>query len=350
MLGHYDAPQGKTEFLVAVAALLRENYGWKVSERNIAVTNGSQNAFFFLLNMFSGRTRSGSNRKILFPLIPEYIGYADQSAEAGSFVSIRPLIRETGNHEFKYFIDFESLEVSDEIGAICVSRPTNPTGNVLTDEEITHLSELAAERGIPLLVDNAYGTPFPHIIFEEVVPIWNEHVVMSMSLSKIGLPALRTGIVVAREEIIQAISSANAVMNLAIGGVGQALTLPLIRSGEILRLSREIVMPYYRQKSRQAIRWLHEAFGHEVDYSIHRSEGSLFLWIWFKNLPIPTKELYRRLKRRSVLIIPGEYFFYGLSAPWEHGQQCIRLSYAQSDELVREGIEIIADELRSLLR
>ncbi|HUX22196.1 MAG TPA: valine--pyruvate transaminase [Spirochaetia bacterium] len=349
MLGYYDSPQGKGEFLVAMAALLRENYGWEVSERNIAVTNGSQNAFFFFLNMFSGSTRGGRRRRILFPLVPEYIGYADQSAEEGSFVSNLPLIRETGDHEFKYFIDFDSLQVSHDIGAICVSRPTNPTGNVLTDAEITHLSELAAEHNIPLLIDNAYGTPFPHIIFEEVVPIWNEHVVMSMSLSKIGLPALRTGIVVARKEIVQAISSANAVMNLAIGGVGQALTLPLVRSGEILRLSREVVMPFYRQKSRQAIEWLHQALGNEVDYRIHRSEGSLFLWIWFKNLPIPTKELYRRLKRRSVFIIPGEYFFYGLSAPWEHREECIRLSYAQSDEVVREGIEIIADEVRSLI-
>lgn len=348
MLGYYDTPQGKGEFLDAVAGLLNERYGWKLSERNIAVTNGSQNAFFFFFNMFSGSTRAGSNKKILFPLIPEYIGYADQAAEQGSFLSLRPIMRETGDHEFKYFIDFDNLELSDEVGAICVSRPTNPTGNVLTDGEITRLSNLASERGIPLFVDNAYGTPFPHIIFEEIEPIWNENIVMSMSLSKIGLPAVRTGIVVAREEIVQAITAANAVMNLAIGGIGQALTTPLIRSGEILRVSREIVMPFYRRKSRQAIEWLHAALGDSVDYSIHRSEGSLFLWIWFKNLAVPTKELYRRLKSRSVLIIPGEYFFFGLSSPWDHSEQCIRLSYAQSDETVQQGIDIIADEIRRL--
>ena len=350
MLGYYDTPQGKAEFLAAVAALLNENYGWKLTERNVAVTNGSQNAFFFFLNMFSGSTRGGGKKKILFPLIPEYIGYADQATEHESFVASRPIIRETGEREFKYYIDFDALEVGDDVGAICVSRPTNPTGNVLTDEEIHRLSSLAGERGIPLFVDNAYGTPFPHIIFEQVEPIWNENIVMSMSLSKIGLPALRTGIIVAREEIIEAISAANAVMNLAIGGVGQALTVPLIRSGEILRMSREIVMPFYREKSRKAIEWLGEAFGDTVDYAVHRSEGSLFLWIWFKKLPISTKELYRRLKKRSVLVIPGEYFFYGLPDSWEHSKQCIRLSYAQSEEIVREGIQIIADEIRGLDR
>ena len=350
MLGHYDTPQGKRDFLAGIAGLLKERFGWRLSERNVAVTNGSQNAFFLFLNMFSGATRSGARKKILFPLIPEYIGYADQAVEPESFVSLRPIIRETAEHEFKYFIDFDRLEVGEEIGALCVSRPTNPSGNVLTDAEIRRLSGIAGERGIPLFVDNAYGTPFPHIIFEEVEPIWNENIVMSMSLSKIGLPSVRTGIVVAREEIIEAVSSANAVMNLAIGGIGQALTLPAIRSGEILRISRELVMPFYLKKSRQALEWLRAAFDASVDYSVHRSEGSLFLWIWFKNLSVTTKELYRRLKARSVLIIPGEYFFYGMGSEWDHAEQCIRLSYAQPDDIVQRGIEIIADEVKRLTK
>lgn len=48
---------------------------------------------------------------------------------------------------------------------ICVSRPTNPTGNVITDEELLKLDALANQHGIPLVIDNAYGVPFPGIIF-----------------------------------------------------------------------------------------------------------------------------------------------------------------------------------------
>jgi valine--pyruvate aminotransferase len=44
---------------------------------------------------------------------------------------------------------------------ICVSRPTNPTGNVITDEELIKLDALANQHGIPLVIDNAYGVPFP---------------------------------------------------------------------------------------------------------------------------------------------------------------------------------------------
>ncbi len=48
---------------------------------------------------------------------------------------------------------------------ICVSRPTNPTGNVITDEELLKLDALN-QHGIPLVIDNAYGVPFPGIIFQ----------------------------------------------------------------------------------------------------------------------------------------------------------------------------------------
>ena len=82
----------------------------------------------------------------------------------------------------------------------------------------------------------------------------------------------------------------------------------------------------------------------EVDFRIHKSEGAIFLWIWFKNLSITSRELYERLKKRKVIVVPGEYFFFGLDEPWDHSTQCIRLNYAQEDDLVEEGIRILAEE------
>ena len=55
-------------------------------------------------------------------------------------------------------------------------------------------------------------------------------------------------------------------------------------------------------------------------------------------------ELYQHLKQRDVLVVPGEYFFYGLREPWPHEHQCLRLSFAQPSEVVREGIRRIAEE------
>jgi valine--pyruvate aminotransferase len=57
--------------------------------------------------------------------------------------------------------------VTDEVGAICVSRPTNPTGNVLTDDEIARLhASWRSTTDMPLIIDNAYGPPFPGILYK----------------------------------------------------------------------------------------------------------------------------------------------------------------------------------------
>ncbi len=345
MLTNYDSSQGKNTFLEALAELLHNQYGWDITANNIAITNGSQSAFFFLLNMFSGTFKDGKKKKILFPLIPEYIGYADQNIEEGSFTSRKSIIKNIDDKTFKYFIDFEKLNINESIAAICVSRPTNPTGNVLTDEEINKLSIIAEENDIPLLIDNAYGSPFPHIIFEDINSIWNKNIILGMSLSKLGLPSVRTGIIIAEETIIKKISAVNAIVSLSSGSIGQVLTTPYIKNGEILQICKNIIKPFYLKKSIQAVKWIKDCFGSNIDYSIHKSEGALFLWIWFRNLSITTKELYKKLKMRKVLILPGSYFYFGLEKPWEHKDECIRLTYSQSSEDVKKGIEIIADEV-----
>lgn len=343
----YDPPRGNPRFLRAIATLFRNTFGWDLGPENIAITPGGQTAFFFLFNLLAGRMPNGDRKKILLPLVPEYIGYSDQGIDGCLFRAVTPLIEKTGPHEFKYRVDFDRLEITPDIAAICASRPTNPTGNVLTDEEIARLSALAKRHGIPLIIDNAYGAPFPGIIFEPATPFWEPHVILTYSLSKLGLPGTRTGIVIGPPEIIRALASMSAIVGLSNPSTGQQILLPLVESGEILRLSKEVVKPFYQKKCRLARQAAAEAFGDGVEWFMHRSEGALFLWFWFPGLPITSKELYHRLKQRGVLVIPGEYFFFGHDQPdWAHRHECIRVSYAMDEAVVRDGLRIIAEEVR----
>lgn len=347
----YDPPRGNPQFLEAIATLFRETFGWKLRSENIAITPGGQTAFFFLFNLLAGRMADGRRKKILLPLVPEYIGYSDQGIDGCLFHSVFPLIEKTGPHEFKYRVDFDHLEITPEMAAICASRPTNPTGNVLTDVEIARLSALAKSHGIPLIIDNAYGAPFPGIIFEPATPFWEPHVVLTYSLSKIGLPGMRTGIVIGPPEIIRALGSMSAIVGLSNPSTGQQILLPLVESGEILRLSREVVRPYYEAKCRLARQAAEEVFGDGFDWFMHRSEGAIFLWFWFPGLSITSYELYGRLKARGVLVIPGEYFFFGHeSREWAHRNECIRVSYAMDATIVRDGLRIIAEEVRRAIQ
>ncbi|WP_218753170.1 valine--pyruvate transaminase [Vibrio parahaemolyticus] len=343
-LTNYDGPQGKDVFVKALAQLFRETYGWDISEKNISLTNGSQSGFFYLFNLFAGQQPDGSHKKVLLPIAPEYIGYGDAGIDEDIFVSYHPEIELLNNGLFKYHVDFEKLTVDDSVAAICASRPTNPTGNVLTDEEVRKLDKLARENNIPLIIDNAYGLPFPNIIFEDVEPFWNENTILCMSLSKLGLPGVRCGIVIASEEITQALTNMNGIISLAPGSVGPALANHIIAKGDLLKLSSEVIKPFYKQKSQRAVELLQQAITDER-FRIHKPEGAIFLWLWFDELPITTMELYQRLKARGVLIVPGEYFFIGQKDEWDHAHQCLRMNYVQDDEMMQKGISIIAEEV-----
>jgi valine--pyruvate aminotransferase len=344
-IGNYDPPSGNPEFIEAIAKLLRSELGWDIEPKNIALTNGSQTAFFILFNIFAGAFEDGTDKKILLPLAPEYIGYCDVGLADDIFTANKPKIVHMDEHVFKYHIDFDRINVTGQIGAICVSRPTNPTGNVLTDTEIEKLSELAGANNTPLIIDNAYGTPFPDIIFTDAKAKWNKQIIYCMSLSKLGLPAVRTGIVIADEEVIEMVSRANAVMSLAPGGMGATIAKNLFETGEIINLSRDIIKPFYREKANAALEQvIKELDG--IDFHVHKPEGAFFLWLWFPRLPITDVELYQRLKKIGVLVVPGHYFFPGLKNNWPHKNECIRVNYSQDTKTVTTGIKIIAEEIK----
>ena len=348
VIGDYDPPQGNKAFLAALADLLNDEYGWGLSADNVTLTPGSQSAFFMLFNMYAGEFAGNRQKKILLPMAPEYIGYGDVGLADGIFTAVRPAIEKLPGRTFKYHVDFDHLNVDDSTGAICVSRPTNPTGNVLTDTEVAKLIDIAGQNAVPLIIDNAYGMPFPNIIFTDAELVWNDNIILSMSLSKLGLPGARTGIIVARADIIKALSNINGILNLAPESVGPALAFDLVRSGMVTEISRTLIRPYYEGKAQRAIALLHEELA-GVDYYIHKAEGAIFLWLWFPGLPVSSQELYQRLKQRGVLVIPGQYFFPGLDDdPWPHKQECIRMTYSMNDDVVREGIKIIAEEVKAL--
>ncbi|MBR0487854.1 MAG: valine--pyruvate transaminase [Treponema sp.] len=365
LIGFYDSPQGRVEFIETVAEFFKNKYGWNIDGKNVAVSNGSQSACFYLFNLLAGTfTENGRQikKRILFPLAPDYIGYADQGIEKDMFVSIPSTWEEEGNN-FKYHVNFELLENYLEknfskIGAMCVTRPTNPTGNVLTDTEVKRLSSLADRYNVPLIIDNAYGLPWPNIIFtDDASPYYGKNIILSMSLSKIGLPSLRTGIIIADEQIVKALGNLNAIAALASGSMGQAIASPLIRSGELVQKAQDFVRPYYENKAKKAVAAFHHYF-EGTDYRLHKSEGSIFQWILMNKLSVTSKEFYSKLKEKGVIVVPGEYFFFGDDIEGglpplkdhAHYSKCLRINYAGPEDEVEQGIKIIADMYRKFSR
>lgn len=347
MVGIYDGPQGEQSFREVFSDYLNDQFGWRISADNLSLTNGSQNSFFYLFNSLAGQMPDGSQKKILFPLSPEYVGYADAGLSENMFASRRPKIELLPNKQFKYRVDFDELEIGKDTAAICLSRPTNPTGNVVSDKELNKLNELAKQHGIPLIIDNAYGQPFPNVIYTPAAIPWDDNIILCMSLSKLGLPGARTGIVVANKAITQVISSLSGIITLAPNSVGAALMTRMINDGEITHLTEEIIKPFYQQRLSSALTIFNDVFAN-LPVLMHKPEGAFFLWLWLQDLPISTNELYQRLKKKQVYIIPGEDFFIDIDPDWPHTKQCVRINYAQPEDQLRRGLQLLADEIRAL--
>jgi len=136
-----------------------------------------------------------------------------------------------------------------------------------------------------------------------------------------------------------------AVVGLANGTIGQALTLPLFEDGSILDYCRNTVRPYYQTRARKAVDILRASFGN-IPYRIHEPDGALFLWLWFTELQMHSSELYERMKKAGVLVVPGHFFFHNLTDKWDHASQCIRINHSMDIEGFAEAAQRMAAVLR----
>ena len=348
----YAPPAGEPTFRHDLARMLHRRFGWPITEANICLTHGSQSGFFSLFNMLGGQC-GPLQRRIHLPMVPEYIGYSSCGRSQDMFTASWPNIVQTGEHTFRYMIDFEALsaQIDDSTAALCLSRPANPTGGMLCDSDIVRLDDLAAQHNIPLMIDSAYGQPFPGLVPTGCAPLWNERIILSLSLSKLGLPALRTGIVIAREEIIASLSCMTAIMSLAPGNAGCMMVQPMVRDDSLLSLCQEVISPWYEARRRATVDALHREMG-DLPWSMHEPEGAMFVWLWLRDLPLTCQQLYERLKQRGLLVVAGHHFFAG-SNPADtcqpsHAYHCIRLTCVESQERLVRGVEILAQELRAL--
>jgi valine--pyruvate aminotransferase len=107
------------------------------------------------------------------------------------------------------------------------------------------------------------------------------------------------------------------------------------------------VRPAYEAQLAFAQNTLHEVMDPAIPYAMHKPEGAMFLWLWFKDMPITSQELYERLKAQGVVVVSGHNFFVGITDDWQHQHECIRINYAaQTPERIAKGLRVIAQQVR----
>lgn len=347
----YGSSQGYQPLIDAIATDFNRRYKLNLTHRNILITPGSQSIYFYAANAFGGYAASGELKQIVLPLSPDYTGYGGVTLVPEALIAYKPALDvNAAAHRFKYRPDFSQLVINENTGCVIFSRPCNPTGNVLTDEEVKKIATLAASDDVPIFIDSAYAPPFPALNFTEMTPVFGDNIIHCLSLSKVGLPGERIGVAIGDIKLIQVLESFQTNLCIHSSRYGQAIAARAINSGALADIAINVIRPYYQNKFTVVESTLDQAMPKDLPWFLHLGEGAIFAWLWLDNLPITDWEFYQHLKQVGVIVVPGSSFFPGLREEWAHKQQCIRISLTATDEEIATGMQRLAKVVKEVYK
>ena len=346
----YGSSQGYAPLIDAIVKDFNTRYGLNLSDRHILITGGSQALYLYAANAFGGYTAAKELKQIVLPLSPDYTGYGGVSLTPEALLAYKPTLEiDEVKHRFKYRPDFERLQINEQTGCVIFSRPCNPTGNVVSDEEVRKIANLAAKQDVPVLVDSAYAPPFPALNFTAMTPQFGDNIVHCMSLSKAGLPGERIGIAIGDPQLIQILESFQTNACIHSSRYGQAIAAKAIASGRLTQIATDVIRPHYRRKI-EILEDTLDAAMPPIPWYLHQGEGAIFAWLWLKDLPMTDWQFYQKLKQVGVIAVPGSTFFPGLREDWQHKQQCLRISLTASKVEIAEAMQRLAEVARQVYK
>ncbi|WOI61859.1 valine--pyruvate transaminase [Streptomyces fradiae] len=348
--GSYGPSRGSHVLVEAIASYFHRTYGWRLGPENIAVGPGSQMVCFAAAALHAGPSAAGT-RRVVLPMVPDYTGYQGLCLHEDGVAGVPPRLEREGDHRFRYALDLDALNRRTDIGMMLVSSPGNPTGRALDPAELRALTALAAERDVPLFLDQAYGAPFPRIGETRGEPALDENVVHCFSASKAGLPGERIGFAVGAPRHIAPLASFMSNSVLHAPRLAQAALARVLADGRLDDVVHNAITPHYREKRLLAEKLLAERMPSDVDWRLHSGEGGMFCWLWVDHDWFDDVTLYRELKERRVFVVPGRHFFVdplGTPGPGPHATRCFRLSLSADEATLAEGVTRLARALTAL--
>jgi aspartate/methionine/tyrosine aminotransferase len=309
-------------------------YGAGATRDHVMVTNGGSEANYVA---FWALLEKGDSAAIMIPNYLQTWGLA--RAYAGKAVPFR-LVESRKGGGVRWALDLDGLEraVTRRTKVILVTHPNNPTGSILTDEEMNAVVRVARRSGAWIVSDEVYrgaelsGTTTP--------TFWGRHdkVLITAGLSKaFGLPGLRTGWIVGPPRTIARLCSYHDYLTLTptfLSNRFAEIVMEPARRETILERTRGIL----RRNLPRLEAWIRthdDIFGY-----VPPQAGAIALVRY--DLPISSVALFERLRRdRSVLITPGAHFGIG---------RYIRIGYGDDADHLEAGLDRIDATLAQVRR
>ena len=146
---HYTPSAGILEFRQAIADYIGGTRHVDVDPGLVVVTPGGKPIMFFTILSLAGFGDEVIYPNPGFPIYESVINFAGAKA-----VPIQ--LRE--DRDFSFDVEELRDKVTSKTRLIILNSPQNPTGGVLSQEDLEAIAEIAIERDIPVLSDEIYDT------------------------------------------------------------------------------------------------------------------------------------------------------------------------------------------------
>lgn len=226
--------------------------------------------------------------------------------------------------------------VSDKTRFIAVCNPNNPTGHIMTDEEMDAVVEAASRSGAWLLADEVYAGA-EHDRKEMTPSFWGkyEKVIAVGSMSKAyALPGLRIGWIVAPTDLVMDFWARQDYITISSTMLANKIAAYAL-SPEIQPRLIERTRQYVRNGYQNLEHWVNQ---HTDQLSVIPPQAAAIAFVRYQK-PVNSSAMVRRLiQEQDTLVVPGDHF--GLD-------QHLRISYGLSNDYVSEGLRRIYRTLES---
>jgi aspartate/methionine/tyrosine aminotransferase len=254
---------------------------------------------------------------------------------AGCTVKELPLRPETG-----WRLDLAALDelVTDRTKLVAIVNPNNPTGTILTQEEMGRIVAACARVGAWLHADEVYHGTERHQA-DETLTFWGlyDKLICTNSLSKAyGLSGLRIGWAVASEEMVESLWRRHEYAVIAAAAPSMTLAALALQPEK-----RRALLARQKQLSREGWQvfesWLEEQDGL---FEVWPSAATSIAFTHYR-LPLTSFELAERIRQEaSVLLAPGSYL---------GAEQHLRITLGYEPEKIRAALHRVGAVVDGIL-
>lgn len=323
---HYTPASGIMEARQAVASFVSQMLNTDVEPTEVVLVPGSKNVLLFTL---LACIEPGD--EVILP-DPGYPAYASQVNFIGAVPKTVTLREETG-----FRMDLHELAslISPKTRMIIINTPQNPTGGVLTDEDVRFVCELALEHDLLVVSDEIYSQLVYG--FQHVSPLsrpgMRDRTVLMDGLSKsYAMTGWRLGYAVAPQALAAKLDQLMINSSSCAAGFTQMAAIEALTAPESAHAVTRMVKVFERRRDLVV-----DGISAIPGMRCTRPQGAFYAFPNIEGTGLGERELADRLLTEAgVAVLPGTAF-------GQAGKGYIRIAYTQSEDELKLGLQRIAE-------